>query len=94
MMDGVLRFLNGDYGSVIRILRNDMEEAAAAMRYERAARIRDKIRDVEGMMERQIALQTDRSALLIDYLRERERRATPTPTKRFLWMQSSPTSTD
>ena len=40
------------------------------------------------------ALQTDRSALLIDYLRERERRATPTPKKRFLWMQSSPTSTD
>ena len=39
-------------------------------------------------------LQTDRSALLIEYLRERERRATPTPKKRFLWMQSSPTSTD
>ena len=61
MMEGVLRFLNGDYESVIRSLRKDMEEAAAAMRYERAARIRDKIKDVEGMMERQIALQTDRS---------------------------------
>lgn len=61
MMEGVLRFLNGDYESVIRSLRKDMEEAAAAMRYEKAARIRDKIRDVEGMMERQIALRTDRS---------------------------------
>ena len=61
MMDGVLRFLNGDYESVIRSLRKDMEEAAAAMRYEKAARIRDKIKDVEGMMERQIALRTDRS---------------------------------
>ena len=61
MMEGVLRFLNGDYESVIRSLRKDMEEAAAAMRYERAARIRDKIKDVEGMMERQIALRTDRS---------------------------------
>lgn len=61
MMEGVLRFLNGDYESVICSLRKDMEEAAAAMRYERAARIRDKIKDVEGMMERQIALQTDRS---------------------------------
>lgn len=40
------------------------------------------------------AIQTDRSALLIEYLRERERRATPTPKKRFLWMQSLPTSTD
>ena len=61
MMEGVLRFLNGDYESVIRSLRKDMEEAAAAMRYEKAARIRDKIKDVEGMMERQIALRTDRS---------------------------------
>ena len=61
MMEGVLRFLNGDYESVIHSLRKDMEEAAAAMRYEKAARIRDKIKDVEGMMERQIALRTDRS---------------------------------
>ncbi len=61
MMEGVLRFLNGDYESVIRSLRKDMEEAADAMRYEKAARIRDKIKDVEGMMERQIALRTDRS---------------------------------
>ena len=61
MMEGVLRFLNGDYESVIRSLRKDMEEAAEAMRYEKAARIRDKIKDVEGMMERQIALRTDRS---------------------------------
>ena len=61
MMEGVLRFLNGDYESVIRSLRKDMEEAAAVMRYEKAARIRDKIKDVEGMMERQIALRTDRS---------------------------------
>ena len=61
MMAGVLNFLNGDYESVIRKLRKDMEEAAAAMRYERAAKIRDKIKDVQGLMERQIALQTDRS---------------------------------
>ncbi len=39
-------------------------------------------------------LQTDRSALLIEYLQERSRRATPTPKKRSLWMQSLPTSTD
>ena len=40
------------------------------------------------------AIQTDRSALLIDYLRERDRRATPTPQKSYLWMQSLPSSTD
>ena len=61
MMEGVLDFLGGDYESVLKKLRADMEAAAAAMRYEKAAKIRDKIRDVEGLMERQIALRTDRS---------------------------------
>ncbi|MCR5297442.1 MAG: excinuclease ABC subunit UvrC [Clostridiales bacterium] len=61
MMNGVISFLSGDYESVLRKLKADMNEAAAAMRYEKAARIRDKIRDVEGLMERQIATRTDRS---------------------------------
>ena len=61
MMSGVLNFLNGDYELVLKKLQKDMEEAAAAMRYEKAARIRDKIKDVRGLMERQIALRTDNS---------------------------------
>ncbi len=61
MMAGVLSFLNGDYESVISKLRKDMEEAAAEMRYEKAAKLRDRIRDVQGLMERQIALRTDNS---------------------------------
>ena len=61
MMEGVLSFLGGDYGTVLKKLKKDMETAAAAMRYERAAAIRDKIKDVEGLMERQIALNTNRS---------------------------------
>ena len=61
MMAGVLSFLNGDYESVIAKLRKDMDEAAAAMRYEKAAKLRDRIRDVRGLMERQIALRTDNS---------------------------------
>ena len=61
MMDGVLSFLGGDYESVLRRLKADMNEAAKAMKYEKAARIRDKIKDVQGLMERQIALRTDRS---------------------------------
>ena len=61
MMEGVLSFLDGDYEGVLKKLKNEMNEAAAAMRYEKAAKIRDKIRDVEGLMERQIALRTDRS---------------------------------
>ena len=61
LVDGVIHFLEGDYQPVIDSLKKDMEAAAAAMRYERAAQLRDKIRDVEGLMERQVALRTDRS---------------------------------
>ena len=61
MMDGVLSFLNGDYGLVIDKLTARMNAAAEKMEYEQAAVIRDKIRDVKGLMERQIAIRTDRS---------------------------------
>ena len=61
MMDGVLAFLSGDYEQVLRVLRQEMMDCATRMQYERAAALRDKIRDVEGLMERQIAIQTDRS---------------------------------
>jgi excinuclease ABC subunit C len=58
MMDGVLAFLNGDYRQVCDNLKKSMNDAAAKMQYEKAAVYRDKIRRVEGLMERQIAIQT------------------------------------
>lgn len=58
MLDGVLDFLNGNYKSVITRMQQEMTRAAEAMQYEKAAVIRDKIRNVTGMMERQIAIQT------------------------------------
>ena len=58
MLDGVLSFLSGNYKDVITELKRDMMKASAEMRFEKAAVIRDKIRDVEGLMERQIAIQT------------------------------------
>ena len=61
MMDGVLSFLSGDYRQVLEMLRRDMMAAAEKLQYERAAVIRDRIRDVEGLMEKQTAIQTDRS---------------------------------
>lgn len=61
MLDGVLSFLGGDYRQVVDRLKGEMTAAAARMQYERAAVLRDKIRDVEGLMERQIAIQTDRA---------------------------------
>lgn len=61
MMDGVLSFLNGDYKQVIDKLRADMMACAEKLQYEKAAAIRNKIRDVEGLMQRQIAIRTDLS---------------------------------
>ena len=61
MMDGVLAFLGGDYQQVLKVLHKEMMDCAAQMKYERAAAVRDKIRDIEGLMERQIAIQTERS---------------------------------
>ena len=58
MLDGVLAFLAGNYKDVINELKRDMMKASAEMRFEKAAVLRDKIRDVEGLMERQIAIQT------------------------------------
>ena len=58
MMDGVLAFLGGDYRQVVDGLKKDMEAAAEKLQYEKAAVLRDKIRDVQGLMERQIAIQT------------------------------------
>ncbi len=58
MMDGVLAFLGGDYEQVLKVLRKDMMACAEKMQFERAASLRDKIRDIEGLMERQIAIQT------------------------------------
>lgn len=61
MLDGVLAFLGGDYKQVVERLKKDMNAAAEAMQYEKAAVYRDKIRDVQGLMERQIAIQTERA---------------------------------
>ena len=61
MMDGVLAFLGGDYQQVLKVLHKEMMDCAAQMKYERAAAVRDKIRDIEGLMEKQIAIRTERS---------------------------------
>ena len=54
----VLAFLGGSDREILDALKNEMAAAAAAYRYEHAAVLRDKIRDIEGMMQRQQALQT------------------------------------
>lgn len=54
----VVAFLSGRSAPVLARLKREMGEAAAAMQYERAALLRDRIRDVEGLLERQRAIST------------------------------------
>ena len=55
VVDGVLSFLRGNYKPVIEQLEQSMSAASRAMQFERAAELRDCIRDVRGLMEQQNA---------------------------------------
>jgi excinuclease ABC subunit C len=57
MMEQVLAFLGGRYQDVVTRMKADMEAASKELHFERAAYLRDKIRDVEILMERQRAIQ-------------------------------------
>lgn len=56
-VDQVLAFLSGKYQEITRALEQDMRRAAAELQFEKAAQIRDQIRDIEGLMQRQQAIQ-------------------------------------
>jgi excinuclease ABC subunit C len=53
VMQQVVMFLEGKHEQVVGMLRQRMEEAAEAMQFERAAFVRDQIRAVEKVTERQ-----------------------------------------
>lgn len=48
-----IRFLKGDTKDILKMLESQMEEAAEAMDFERAAKLRDRIRAVSRMQEKQ-----------------------------------------
>lgn len=52
----VISFLEGHTENVLRELNEQMAQAAEALEFERAARIRDQIRSIEGLNERQVAI--------------------------------------
>ena len=54
----VLAFLNGKYQDVTAGIERDMRSAAAALQFEKAAQLRDQLRDIQGLMQRQQAIQT------------------------------------
>ena len=49
----VILFLEGKGDEVVEKLRRQMEEASEAMQFERAAALRDQVRDIEHVLERQ-----------------------------------------
>ena len=55
----VVQFLQGKSTSVLKRLREEMMDAATKMQYERAATLRDRIADVERLLEAQRAISTD-----------------------------------
>lgn len=59
LITNVTRFLSGKQDDILDVLRARMKEAAAKLQYEQAAVIRDKIRDIEGLLQTQQAIQTN-----------------------------------
>jgi excinuclease ABC subunit C len=57
-IDAVCRFLEGKSDQIVRDLRARMEEASEALNFERAAYMRDQIRDIEQVLARQQVLRT------------------------------------
>ncbi|MBQ4074878.1 MAG: excinuclease ABC subunit UvrC [Clostridia bacterium] len=53
----VLSFLSGKYQDITASLQKEMMEAAKNLQFERAAKLRDQLRDIEGLMQRQQAIQ-------------------------------------
>ncbi|MFN7954557.1 MAG: excinuclease ABC subunit UvrC [bacterium] len=53
LVEGAVHFLRGQNRDVVRALRERMAAAASALRYEEAARVRDRIRAIEATIEKQ-----------------------------------------
>lgn len=49
----IIQFLNGQYGEISRDIRNQMHEASKHKEFERAASLRDKLRAIEKIIEKQ-----------------------------------------
>ncbi len=58
LVEEVIAFLKGRYKPVVQRLEKEMARAAREMQFERAAELRDSIKDILGLMEQQNALQT------------------------------------
>jgi excinuclease ABC subunit C len=55
----VIAFLEGRQEQIVKKLRQQMEEAAEALEFERAARLRDRLQGVEEVLQRQKVISTE-----------------------------------
>ncbi|MBE7415563.1 MAG: excinuclease ABC subunit UvrC [Deltaproteobacteria bacterium] len=53
LVDGAIMFLEGKNRELLKMLREKMKEASAALEFEKAARLRDRVLSIEGMLEEQ-----------------------------------------
>ena len=58
-IDGVIAFLDGNYGHVVKMLEGNMTRLAEELEFEKAAEYRDLIGNVKGMMNEQKITNTD-----------------------------------
>jgi len=59
MIDDLCKFLTGRTEPIVNRLKIDMEKAAEELRFERAAAIRDQLRAIENVVERQKVISSD-----------------------------------
>ncbi len=59
MIDDLCQFLNGRTEPIVTRLQKEMEQAAEALRFERAAALRDQLRAIENVVERQKVVSPD-----------------------------------
>jgi excinuclease ABC subunit C len=63
LLDEVLSFLSGNTTEILRALSEQMSAAAEAMDFERAASLRDRIRAIESLNEKQVVIATTNTML-------------------------------
>jgi len=59
MIDGIVRFLNGEQHDVKKRLKEEMDQAAKQLEFERAKELRDQIRSIETVIEKQKVMFND-----------------------------------
>ncbi|PKO13138.1 MAG: excinuclease ABC subunit C [Chloroflexi bacterium HGW-Chloroflexi-10] len=61
MIDDLCRFLEGRTDSIVKRLQLEMEESAEALQFEKAASIRDQIRAIDQIVEKQKVISSDQT---------------------------------